>query len=405
MAEVIPFHHRRSSTAAVSLFLGLPQSGVELLFDRVRRLGVPLEQIADPSSRLPEDDCAHCQYPELINPLLSTVDPKHPVGVVLQPEADPAVIAEWFFEGLITRPLHSMITVIHAARFRSDYGSELTLGERFEFETQLSERAKDDTVVDLLIEGIEFCDRIVLSHCSNTSERELVEIETLIAQLQPRAKILRLDGERPCSDAELLEIFSPVFQYPKTIESCAWKQAIHAPNEFRFVYRKRRPFHPQRLYRLIELWPDRILRTMGQVWLASHPERAYTLNQAGLAPMNFVSEGPWLASLPESERKAAWEHHPELKKAWNPWTGDRMNEIAFVCEPGPLASIFQKGWMHALDACLVRDDEIHLPPTDFVDPFPKATHSGELDEEAGIAEDSKVLRLLKPEDLDTTPNA
>jgi G3E family GTPase len=131
-----------------------------------------------------------------------------------------------------------------------------------------------------------------------------------------------------------------------------------------FVYRARRPFHPQRFYdRLQGDWSG-VLRSKGYFWLASRLDKRGVWSQAGrVARLDFG--GFWWAALPES----AWPtSRADIDRQWHPEVGDCRQELVFIGVHIDELSLYD-----SLQKCLLTDDEMALGPAEwanFVDPFP-----------------------------------
>ena len=116
-----------------------------------------------------------------------------------------------------------------------------------------------------------------------------------------------------------------------------------------FVYRARRPFHPEKFHAFINSsWPG-VIRAKGHFWLATRPEWVGELSQAG-ALVRHEATGFWWANGP----KERWPDHPEWRlhvaKSWDAVYGDRRQEIVFIGTDMDEAAIRRR-----LDACLVGD--------------------------------------------------
>ncbi|WP_418646827.1 GTP-binding protein [Thauera butanivorans] len=106
--------------------------------------------------------------------------------------SEPLPVAETFtFEGEDGRCLNdlaqldTMVTVVDARNFLHDYGSRDSLQTRGE-----SLGAEDRrTVVDLLIEQVEFCDVIVLNKIDLVGAEERERLMAILRGLNPRARI------------------------------------------------------------------------------------------------------------------------------------------------------------------------------------------------------------------------
>lgn len=119
-----------------------------------------------------------------------------------------------------------------------------------------------------------------------------------------------------------------------------------------FVWRRHRPFHPERLYRALEDLCCAAARSRGRFWLADRPDTLLAWDAAGGA-LCVEGAGPWLASLPD----AAWDLVPPVRRAaaaldWHPEHGDRCQHLVFT-SPG----LDRDGLARLLDSCLLTDAE------------------------------------------------
>lgn len=135
-----------------------------------------------------------------------------------------------------------------------------------------------------------------------------------------------------------------------------------------FVYRARRPFHPEKFAAFMgRTWPG-LVRAKGLFWLATRPAWVADFSLAG-ASTRIGAMGFWWAAVPQER----WPEHPGwramLKRNWAPGWGDRRQELVFIG-----TAMGEHGIRAALDDCLVGmpDGETfdpaayrHLP-----DPFP-----------------------------------
>jgi G3E family GTPase len=221
--------------------------------------------------------------------------------------------------------LDCMVTVVDAYRFWNDYSSGESLLDR---KQALGE---DDTrdVVNLLIDQIEFCDVLLLNKCDMVAEEDLQELENVLRKLQPTAKIIRtVRGQ--VNPKEILN--TGLFDFDKASRSAGWMKELmgesHTPETEEygigsFVYRRRRPMHPERLAAFFEEWPEEVVRAKGLIWIASRDEIAANISQAGPS-IQFGPAGYWIATLPEDERERMFAEEPELLENLDEAWGDRQ---------------------------------------------------------------------------------
>ncbi|WP_134698649.1 GTP-binding protein [Ammoniphilus sp. YIM 78166] len=277
----------------------------------------------------------------------------------------------------ITR-LDTMVTVVDAYRFWHDFSSGESLLDR---EQAVGE---DDSreVVDLLIDQIEFCDVLVLNKCDMVDEADLEKLESVLRKLQPRARFIRsVQGKvDPC---EILN--TGLFDFDEASQSAGWLHELekeeHTPETEEygissFVYRRRIPFHPERLSQWLEDWPVEVVRAKGILWVATRNDLGLTISQAG--PSIQIGEmGYWVAALPEEDQKLMLDEEPEWACTWDPVWGDRINEVVFIG-----IDLNQEEIIASLDACLLTEKEMNMDWTSFPDPLPTAVE--EVREEVTI---------------------
>ncbi|MEC0202874.1 GTP-binding protein [Paenibacillus lautus] len=262
--------------------------------------------------------------------------------------------------------LDCMVTVVDANRFWKDFSSGQSLLDRKEA------LGEEDTreVVDLLIDQIEMCDVLLLNKCDLVSEDELAKVEGILRKLQPSAKIIRtVKGQ--VAPAEILN--TGLFDFEKASQSPGWIQELqkeeHVPetDEYgisSFVYRRRRPFHPERLTEFLSDWPEEVVRAKGIAWLAVREDVAASLSQAGPS-IQFGPAGYWVAALTEQEQQELIQSEPDVQRKWDGVWGDRMTELVMIGIGMEQTQIEQK-----LDECLLNDQEMQLDWSTFHNPLP-----------------------------------
>ncbi|MFB9329900.1 GTP-binding protein [Paenibacillus aurantiacus] len=264
--------------------------------------------------------------------------------------------------------LDTMVTVVDAYRFWRDFASGETLMDRSQ------EAHEDDTreVVDLLIDQIEFCDVLVLNKCDLVEESDLAHLEGVLRKLQPRAKLIRAEGGK-VNPADILNTGS--FDFEAASASAGWQRELDKPSHTpeteeygigSFVYERVRPFHPARLMAWMSDWPEEIVRAKGIMWLATRSDIGQSISQAGPS-IQFGPSGYWVAALPDAEKNDILREEPELREAWHPRYGDRINKVVFIgigLDPQRITD--------SLDACLLTEEEMALDWQSFEDELPNA---------------------------------
>ncbi|WP_310832601.1 GTP-binding protein [Paenibacillus pedocola] len=262
--------------------------------------------------------------------------------------------------------LDTMVTVVDANRFWHDFASGDSLIDR----NMTAGEGDFRDIVDLLIDQIETCDVLLLNKCDLVEEQELNRLEAVLRRLQPSAKIIRT-VKGMVDPKEILN--TGLFDFEQTSMSSGWIAELnkdgHTPETEEygigsFVYRRRTPFHPQRLSFFFSNWPEEVVRAKGLVWLAAKGDLAATLSQAGPS-IQFGPAGYWLATLPEAQQLEVLENEPDVKARWDGQWGDRMNEIVFIGVGMERAVLEAR-----LDRCLLTTEEMQQDWKQFNNPLP-----------------------------------
>ena len=266
----------------------------------------------------------------------------------------------------------SVVTVVDARQFHDAFGEQGVATRRGE--------ADDGTrpLSDLLVEGVEFANLVVLNKTDLVTPDELDAVEEMVRALRPDAEVVRTEHSRVDPDTVLDERYDPT-----TADEAGWKRALdgddhdhdgghahdhdHAHPEAvygvtSFTYRRRRPFHPERVRSLLADLPAAVVRSKGTCWIATGADLSYTMGQAGPS-VRVEAAGPWIASLPEFERDAYRRNRSNLD--WDEEWGDRRTELVFIGR-----EMDDDALVAALDDCLLTDDEMAADWGDFGDAFP-----------------------------------
>ncbi|WP_185984774.1 zinc metallochaperone GTPase ZigA [Aureimonas mangrovi] len=265
--------------------------------------------------------------------------------------------------------LDTMVTVVDAANLVRDFGSQDFLRDRGESLGEEDER----TIIDLLVDQIEFADVIILNKVSAAGADGAKAARTIIKGLNPDAKLIETDFASVSNDDIL---GTGRFDFEKAQQHPLWYKELygfadHLPETEEygirsFVYRARRPFDPGRLQAFIgENWPG-VVRAKGFFWLATRPRFVGSLSQAG-ALVRTEKAGLWWASVP----KARWPDSDEWRAAVGPYIdpvwGDRRQELVFI----GARTMDEAALRRRLDACLVPETEFQPERwRKLTDPFP-----------------------------------
>ena len=265
--------------------------------------------------------------------------------------------------------LDTMVTVVDAANFLED----LRIGKDLQSIEQAATEDDPRTVADLLTEQAEFANVIVLNKTDLIDEDTMATIDGFIEQLNPhalklRSSFVRIDPTKIMGTGR--------FDFEVAKQSKGWQLTLRGDGASEvdeygvnsFVYRARRPFHPQRFYdRLNQDW-DGVLRSKGFFWLATKLEKIGVWSQAGrVARLDFG--GFWWAAVPRENWPDAPTFQQELEQKWDSEVGDCRQELVFIGIGMDEIAIYD-----SLQACLLTDEEYAEGIgswQSFTDPFPR----------------------------------
>lgn len=276
--------------------------------------------------------------------------------------------------------LDTMVTVVDAKNFLADWQSKDHLETR-----GLALNPEDErSIVDLLVEQIEFANVIVISKTDLVTESEMETLVGILNHLNPEAKLVKAKHGK----VELASVLGTgLFDFEKAAESPGWLKEMrgeHVPETQEygissFVFDSRRPFHPERFWAWLhqaDHWKG-VLRSKGFFWVASRMENVGLWSQAGQSA-NCSTAGQWYATIPQDE----WPTDPKERESmlvdWQePW-GDRRQTLVFIG-----IKMNEPLMRESLSAALLTDREMQLGVAGWAklsDPLPpwvQSTEEGE----------------------------
>lgn len=264
--------------------------------------------------------------------------------------------------------LDTMVTVVDAANLLNDFSSTDFLRDRGESLGDEDERS----IVDLLTDQIEFADVILLNKIDLVDRNMRRDVIGVIKALNPQAYLIETEyGQVPL--AGILE--TGRFDFERARQAPGWARELrgeHTPETEEygissFVYRRRLPFHPQRLHDFMHGDWGGVVRSKGFFWLASRMDWVGEWSQAGGA-LTHQGAGFWWATVADDNMPEDAETLDYLHAIWDREYGDRRQEIVFIGIDLDQVTLTQR-----LDECLLTDTEL-AQGTDawsrLPDPFP-----------------------------------
>ena len=262
--------------------------------------------------------------------------------------------------------LDCIVTVVDALRFQSEFacGDSLTKAD-----------IAEDDIENLIIQQVEFCNKILLNKASEVTPEELGRIRQIIKTIQPGAEIIECDYAN--IDLDLI-LNTRMFDFEKVATSAGWIRGIEGPVEEEehhhhhdhecehdhhdcecghdhhhdhecscghhhhgegeaeeygistFVYYRRRAFDINKFdYFVAKHWPKSVIRAKGVCYFSDSRDMSYLFEQAG-KQKSIKEAGLWYATAPADELAELMKLEPGLMRDWDPEYGDRMQKIVFI---------------------------------------------------------------------------
>ena len=267
--------------------------------------------------------------------------------------------------------LDTMVTVVDAANLIKNYSSTDFLKDKGEVAGEADER----TLVDLLVEQIEFANVILLNKVDLVSEKELKIIRAVIRGLNAKAKIIETNH----SKVAMNEVMNTnLYDLKEAQNHPLWAQELYNPDDHTpeteeygvtsFVYRARDPFDPEKIHSFFnQEWPG-VIRAKGCFWISSRPNFVGEVSQAG-AFVRHQGIGKWWAAVNEEQWPDDKSFRLNINKIWAKGYGDRRQEIVFIGLKNEMNESLIK---NKLDGFLIKNYSINLANTlKYKDPFPE----------------------------------
>ncbi len=265
--------------------------------------------------------------------------------------------------------LDTMVTVVDAVNLLKDYSSRDFLRDRGE---TLGEE-DDRTLVDLLVDQIEFADVVILNKVADAGPEQTDAARKIIRSLNADAKIIETNYSDVPADAIM---DTGLFYFEDAQEHPMWAKELygfakHVPETEEYgvasyVYRARRPFIPEKVKSVLEGDMPGVLRAKGHFWIATRPDWLAEFSLAGVLS-SVEPMGTWWSSVPKERWPDDIRVQRNIKDNWQePW-GERRQEIVFIG-----SGIDWPALKASLDAALLPESEAAGPDTlpDLPDPFP-----------------------------------
>lgn len=266
--------------------------------------------------------------------------------------------------------LDTMVTLVDAANFKRDFDTTDRLSDR----GQAVGKEDDRSIIDLLVEQVEFADVIILNKVDCVDAKQKRAILAAIKSINSRALLIESEFGR----IDLQKVLNTNrFDIEDAEQMPDWLKLInHEPvsevEEYgiaHFVLRARRPFHPERLKKwMAQDWPG-VLRSKGFFWLATRPDYVGLWSRAG-GQSDVQPAGKWFDAVPRAQWPDDQGEIDTVLSLWDDTYGDRRQEIVVI---GFAEKMDETNLKNRFEECVVTEEELaamRLNTAHLKDPFP-----------------------------------
>ena len=270
--------------------------------------------------------------------------------------------------------LDAIVTVCDALRLRDEFAEGNDL---------VRQDIGEDDLASLVIQQVEFCNKILLNKASMVTPDELARITAILHEIQPHADIV------PCDfcDIDLNTLINTrTFNFDKVATSARWIEAVegeefddhdddhddHDEDEHHhehdhddhddhdddhhghhchhhhhgleneesgealeygistFVWKRRKPLDMNKFdYIVAKKWPKSVVSCKGLCYFKGEEDFCYVFEQAG-KQVQMRNAGQWYATMPADELEKFKQQNPDILRDWDDQYGDRMQKLVFI---------------------------------------------------------------------------
>lgn len=224
--------------------------------------------------------------------------------------------------------LKSVVSVVDVDRIYREFLHDIMTEDEVE----------DGDIINLIMDQIEFCNLMILNKTDLLTTEQLEEVKEGLRNIQQEAEMIpcvngdvELDVllDREDFDFEEVEAYSAV---QKALNRCEHNDEMACVDEYgisSFVFEERKPFNRDAFNKLVENYPEVLVRSKGYIWFSDDWKHVQLFEQAGRnASITELSE--WVSAWPEEELKPMINDFPDLTDDWDELYGDRCNQVVFI---------------------------------------------------------------------------
>ena len=236
--------------------------------------------------------------------------------------------------------LKSVVSVVDVDRIYREFLHDLVSDEE----------AEEGDVINLIMDQIEFCNLMILNKTDLLSVEQLEEVKIGLRNLQQEAEMITcvngnvdLDRllDREDFDFEEVEAYSAVQRALNQCEHDDEKACVDEYGISSFVFEEKRPFNRKAFNRLVDNYPEVLIRSKGYIWFSDDWKHIQLFEQAGRnASITELTE--WISAWSEEELTPVLNDFPDLKDDWDETYGDRCNQLVFIGKGYEKAEIVKK---------------------------------------------------------------